>query len=169
MIESADVARARQARHYGTILGTAVGGDIGRSVLPDPRGLRWTAVVRQALERAGVAAGDVGYVSAAANGAIELDSIETGVISRVLGRRVAISATKAATGETLGAGAGVALAAALMAVQTGQAPPTAGLDDPVGAGRVRHVMGHPAPLDGPIALVDAFSLGGNYGAIVVGP
>ena len=169
MIESADIAQARQARHYGTILGTAVGGDTGASVLPDPRGLRWAAVIRQALERAGVSAEDVGYVSAAANGAIELDSIETGVIWRVLGRQVAISATKAATGETLGAGAGIALAAALMAVRTGQAPPTAGLQDPVGAGRVRHVLDRPAPLDGPIALVDAFSLGGNYGAIAVGP
>jgi 3-oxoacyl-(acyl-carrier-protein) synthase len=125
--------------------------------------------MREALDRAGVTPQDVGYVSAAANGAIELDSLETGVMSRVLGRPVAISATKAATGETLGAGAAVSLAAALMAVQTGMAPPTAGLDDPVGAGRVRHVIGSPASLDGPIALVNAFSLGGNYGGIVVGP
>lgn len=169
VLEAAEVAQARQARRYGTILATAVGGDTGASMLPHPRGLRWAAVLSQALDRAGVAAEDVGYVSAAANGAIELDSLETGVMSRVLGRPVAISATKAATGETLGAGAAVSLAAALMAVQTGMAPPTAGLDDPVGAGRVRHVIGGPVSLDGPIALVDAFSLGGNYGGIVVGP
>jgi 3-oxoacyl-[acyl-carrier-protein] synthase II len=169
VLESADIAQARQARRYGTILATAVGGDTGSSMLPHPRGLRWAAVLRQALDRAGVAREDVGYVSAAANGAIELDSLETGVMSQVLGRPVAISATKAATGETIGAGAAVSLVAALMAVQTGMAPPTAGLDDPVGSGRVRHVIGSPVPLDGPIALVDAFSLGGNYGGIVVGP
>jgi 3-oxoacyl-[acyl-carrier-protein] synthase II len=169
VFEAADVAQARQARRYGTIMATAVGGDTGASLLPHPRGLRWAAVMREALDRAGVTPQDVGYVSAAANGAIELDSLETGVMSRVLGRPVAISATKAATGETLGAGAAVSLAAALMAVSTGMAPPTSGLDDPIGASRVRHVMGRPASLDGPIALVDAFSLGGNYGGIVVGP
>ena len=169
ILESADAAQARQARRYGTILGTAVGGDTGASLLPHPRGLRWAAVLQQALDRAGVAAADVGYVSAAANGAVELDSLETGVISRVLGRPVAISATKAATGETLGPSAAISLVAALMAIQTGMAPPTANLDDPVGASRVRHVVGEPAPIDGPAALVDAFSLGGNYGGIVVGP
>jgi 3-oxoacyl-[acyl-carrier-protein] synthase II len=169
VLESAEFAQARQARRYGTILGTAVGGDAEARLLPHPRGLRWAAVLQQALDRAGVAAEDVGYVSAAANGSIELDSLETGVISRVLGRPVAISATKAAAGETLGPSAAVSLVAALMAVQTGMAPPTANLDDPVGASRVRHVLGAPTALEAPYALVDAFSLGGNYGGIVVGP
>jgi 3-oxoacyl-[acyl-carrier-protein] synthase II len=149
------------------VIGTAVGGDATGSVLPDPRGTCWSSVLARAIERAGVAPEEVSYVACAANGATALDSIETGVIAGVLGSDVVVSAPKSITGETLGASGAVSFVAALVALETGTAPPTAGLTDPVGGDRVRHVIGEPLALRDGIAVANAFSLGGNYGCIVV--
>jgi 3-oxoacyl-[acyl-carrier-protein] synthase II len=168
VIEATEHAQDRGARRYGRILGTAVGGDAIAGMLPDPRGSRWSLVLRQALRNARVEPAEVGYVACAANGATELDSLETGVINRILGPKVPVSAPKSMTGETLGASGGIALVSALVALQTGLAPPTAGLTDPVGGERVHHVMGEPAAVTGDAAVANVFSLGGNYGAVVVG-
>lgn len=167
VLEAAEVAARRDAGCYGRLRSCVTGGDANASMLPDPRGSTWTSVVRQSLAQAGIGPQDVGYVACAANGVNELDSLETGVISRVFGRDVAVSASKAMTGETLGASGAVSLAAALAALRAQAAPPTAGLTDPVGANRVRHVMTSPTPFAAEFAVANAFSLGGNYGSVVV--
>ena len=174
VLEPAAQARARGVRVHGTVLGCAVGGD----ALPvgavhselDPRGTQWEAVMRRALSRAGVEAHDVGYIAAVANGAALLDSVETGVLARVFGRQVPVSAPKAAVGETQGAGGAVAVLAGLVALGSGVAPPTADLTEPVGAHRIRHVLpgGAAVPITADTVLANAFSLGGTYGSVVIG-
>ena len=167
VLESADVAGQRNARRHGRLRSCATGGDATTSILPDPRGSTWTSVLRSSIERSGISPQDVGYVSCAANGVNELDSLETGVISRVFGRDMPASASKGITGETLGVSGAVSLLTALAALEARAAPPTAGLSDPVGGGRVRHVIGDPAPFEAEFAVANAFSLGGNYGSVVV--
>ncbi|MEV6104760.1 beta-ketoacyl-[acyl-carrier-protein] synthase family protein [Streptomyces sp. NPDC051940] len=173
ILERAGSAARRGARRYGAVLGSAVGGDAlpkdARRKELDPRGTQWEAVLHRAVGRAGLTPDDIGYVSAVASGALMLDSLETGVLSRVFGPRIPVSATKAAVGETQGASGAVALLAALVALDTGRIPPTAGLTDPVGAGRVAHVAhGTTAELGRDAVMANAFSIGGTYGSLVVG-
>ncbi len=167
VLEAGSVAAARNARCYGTLRSCVTGGDAHASMLPDPRGTTWASVMSDCLGRARIDPRDVGYVACAANGVNELDALETGVVSGVLGRDVAVSAPKSIAGETLGASGAVSLVAALAALQAQAAPPTAGLTDPIGARRVRHVMNAPAPFVARFAIANAFSIGGNYGSIVV--
>lgn len=171
VIEPLEQARERGTRVYGRVLGCATGGDalrtVGNGAMADPRGARWRAVLKDALDRAGVTPEEVGYVAAAANGVAELDSLETGVLSHVFGRDVPVSAPKAALGETQGAGAAVGVLAGLIALDTGIAPPTAGLTDPVGSLRIRHVLDGSVGVAKDAIVANAFSLGGSYGAVVV--
>lgn len=173
VVEPTDQARVRGVRSYGRLLGSAVGGDAlprggDRRTELDPRGTQWEAVLRKALQRSGRTPEDIGYVSGVANGATVLDSLETGVLSRIFGRDIPVSATKAAVGETQGASGAVSLLAGLVALDTGLIPPTAGLTDPVGGARVRHVLaGSPLPLTGDAVMANAFSIGGTYGSVVV--
>jgi 3-oxoacyl-[acyl-carrier-protein] synthase II len=172
ILESTDQARTRGARSYGRVLGTAVGGNAEMSievaVEHDPRGERWRAVLCQALERAEILPEEVGYVAAAANGAIKLDSLETSVLSGIFGTKIPVSAPKAAVGETMGASAAVGIVACLAALEAGVAPPTADLTDPVGAHRVQHVLDMHVAVAGTAAVANAFSVDGNYGAVVIG-
>jgi len=174
VIEPVGQAQARGAKRYGTILGCALGGDaLPRSVTRtdfDPRGTEWMAVLRRAIARAGKVADDVGYIASTANGIPQVDSHETGVLSRVFGRQTPVSAPKSAVGETQGASGAVALLAALVALDTGLAPPTAGLTDPIGGARIQHVLdGSPIPVTGDVVMANASSIGGTYGSVVVGP
>ncbi|MYS21713.1 3-oxoacyl-[acyl-carrier-protein] synthase II [Streptomyces sp. DvalAA-14] len=173
VIEPVAQARERGARSYGRVLGCAVGGDAlgpraGSRVDADPRGIQWEAVLRGAMAKAGVTPEEIGYVAASANGVPELDSLETGLLSRVFGRDIPVSAPKAAVGETQGAGAAVAILAGLVALDSGVVPPTAGLTDPVGRVRVQHVLDGTVAMTKDAVLANAFALGGSYGAVVVG-
>ncbi|MGW4947542.1 beta-ketoacyl-[acyl-carrier-protein] synthase family protein [Actinoplanes sp. NPDC004185] len=172
VIEPAEQAQTRGVRSYAEILGCAVGGD----ALPphateadyDPSGRQWMAVLRAALHRGGVTPADVGFIAAVANGANAIDSAETGVLSQVFGKHVPVSSPKSAVGETQGASGAVSLLSALVALETGLAPPTAGLTDPFGAHRVRHVLdGSRVPVTGRVAVANASSIGGTYGSVVV--
>jgi 3-oxoacyl-[acyl-carrier-protein] synthase II len=172
LIEPAEHARGRGAHSYGSVLGTAVSADavttIEAAAERDPKGNRWRDVLAKALRQAAVAPADVGYVAAAANGAIKLDSLETGVLSSVFGTSIPVSAPKSAVGETMGASAGVGVIACLAALEKGVAPPTADLTDPVGSHRVRHVLDMSVEITGTVAVANAVSVDGSYGAVVIG-
>lgn len=166
VLEATELAVARQARSYGRVLGCSTAGDATGSLSPDPSGSQWVGVIRDALDKSGASPDEVAYVAAAANGVQELDALETGVLARALGRPVTVSAPKSVTGETLGASGGIAVLAALVALDSGLAPPTAGLTDPVGAHRVQHAM-RATPLADGVALANAYCLGGNYATAVL--
>jgi 3-oxoacyl-[acyl-carrier-protein] synthase-1 len=74
---------------------------------PDPSGRGAVQAMRQALERAGLAAADIGYVNLHGTATPHNDAMESLAVMQVLGREVPVSSTKPLTGHTLGAAAAV--------------------------------------------------------------
>jgi 3-oxoacyl-[acyl-carrier-protein] synthase II len=152
-------ARARGARIYGHLLGTAGGGtSVGLYQWPDrPEPL--CRIMTQALSQARVRAEEVDVVYAAANSS-PLDGIEAAALRSLFGGDHAIvTSIKGALGESGAAGA-AACVAAILCGGSGAVPPVAGLEqiDPACAGLRIARRTEPAP--GPVVLVNSVASGG---------
>ena len=83
--------------------------------------------MRAALDDAGMAPGEVGYINAHGTGTLLNDRCEAQAIGQVFQRDVLVSSTKSLHGHLIGGAGAVELLASLMALQTGQIAPTGGV------------------------------------------
>ncbi|HVP66832.1 MAG TPA: beta-ketoacyl-ACP synthase [Anaeromyxobacteraceae bacterium] len=104
ILESLEMARARNARIYGEVLGFGTNCDGYHMTAPSEDGM--ARVIELALADARLGPDRVDYVNAHATGTDVGDATESRAMLRVLGRDVPVSSTKGFTGHTLG-GCGV--------------------------------------------------------------
>ncbi|MFF0478777.1 beta-ketoacyl synthase N-terminal-like domain-containing protein [Streptomyces sp. NPDC004284] len=144
VLERRSSAERRGAPIHAVVLGHATASDacgIGRW---DPSGDGVERAMRQALDRAGLAPGDVGTLWASAAGLAAVDRPEQAAVERVFGPgRVRIEAPKRVLGEPVGAGAHLSAVLAVGAWRRG---------------------GDPRPV-----LVNSSSLGGTHTSLVLSP
>lgn len=158
-LEHQEAARARGARIYGQLLGTAAGGaSVGLNQWPDrPEPL--VRIMAQALEQAKVQPASVDVVYAAANSS-GLDGVEAKALESLFGGgRAIVTTIKGALGESGAAGA-AGCVAALLCGKIGIVPPIAGLEhvDPSCASLRLARRAEPAP--GPVVLINSVASGG---------
>lgn len=98
-----------------TVAGFGESSDAYHISSPDPQGQGAARAMADALESAGIAPFDLGYVNLHGTGTALNDSMEAKAVSQVLGNDVPCSSTKHLTGHTLGA-AGITEAVLLYAM-----------------------------------------------------
>ena len=132
ILEEYEHARARGAEILAELRGYGSASDAYHIAASHPQGLGEQRAMRWALERAGLAASDIGYVNAHATSTGVGDLGELAAISAVFGRdgRVAVSSTKSATGHTCGAAGALEAIISICALRSGTVPPTLNLQDP---------------------------------------
>ncbi|HVO40068.1 MAG TPA: beta-ketoacyl-ACP synthase II [Spirochaetia bacterium] len=132
IIEEYEHARARGAEILAELRGFASASDAHHIAASHPQGLGEQRAMRWALERAGLSAGDIGYVNAHATSTGVGDLGELAAISAVFGNneRTAVSSTKSATGHTCGAAGALEAIFSVCALRSGMVPPTLNLEDP---------------------------------------
>lgn len=129
VFEAEDHARARGAKVLAEVAGFGMTSDAGDIVAPSVDGA--ARAMRAALEDAGMAASDVGYVNAHGTGTAANDRTETAALRQVFGDRVPpVSSTKAMHGHVIGATGAIEVIACLMALNQGVLPPTIGYREP---------------------------------------
>ena len=131
VLEERDRAAARGARIRAEIAGYGLATDATHLTRPSIEGQ--AAAMRLALEDAGMAPEEIGYVNAHGTGTAANDAVETAAIKRALGahaRSVPVSSTKSMHGHLLGAAGALELAAAILAMESGVVPPTLNLRVP---------------------------------------
>ena len=134
VLETLEHARARGAtKIYAEVRGYAASGDAYHVTRASPDGEGAARAMRAAMRDAGIVDPlDIGYVNAHATGTPLGDAAETMALKSVFGARaiesgdVLVTSTKGATGHLLGAAGAVEAAYAIMALHTGEAPPTVG-------------------------------------------
>ncbi|MBN3899522.1 MAG: beta-ketoacyl-ACP synthase [Nostoc sp. NOS(2021)] len=130
VLESAELAKQRQAKVYGEILGFGLTNDAYHSNSPEPEGKSAIAAIKQCLERSCLSPADIDYIHAHGTATQLNDRIESMVIQRLFAQKVAVSSTKGSTGHTLGASGALGVAFSLMALKHQILPPCVGLQQP---------------------------------------
>ena len=170
VLEDYDHARSRGARIYAEIAGYGLSGDAHHITAPAPDGDGGFRSMRAALDRAGMAPGDVDYVNAHGTSTPLGDEIEHEAVKRLFGGAAAnlsMSSTKSAIGHLLGAAGAVEAIFSILAVHEDIVPPTLNLENPSPGCDLDLV-----PLEAkrrPVraALSNSFGFGGTNASLIV--
>ena len=130
VLESAELAKQRQAKVYGEILGFGLTNDAYHTNSPEPQGKNAIAAIKQCLERSCLSPADIDYIHAHGTATQLNDRIESMVIQGLFPQGVAVSSTKGSSGHTLGASGALGVAFSLMALKHQILPPNLGLQQP---------------------------------------
>ena len=125
LLEPLDAARARGAAIYGEVAGFGMSSDAHHITQPSLEGP--VRAMRAALQDAGLAPDQIGYVNAHGTGTTANDATETRAIRQLFGShadRLAVSSTKSMHGHALGAAGALEAVCTVMALRDGLIPPT---------------------------------------------
>jgi 3-oxoacyl-[acyl-carrier-protein] synthase II len=170
VLEAEETARQRGARAYAQVAGFGASSDAHNMVIPSPDPEPAIAAMREALNDAAVAPGDVDYINAHATSTPVGDIAEARVLASVLSdavRTVPISSTKSMTGHLLTAAAAVEALACLVAMERRALPPTINLDDPDPECPLCHVANEARPGNVRVAVSNSFGFGGSNTCLVL--
>jgi 3-oxoacyl-[acyl-carrier-protein] synthase II len=170
VLEKAATARKRGARVYAEVAGCGASSDAYNMVIPSPDPLPAACAMRQALEDAGCASGEVDYVNAHATSTPVGDVGEARVLEKVFGadvRRVPVSSTKSMTGHLLTAAAAAEALACIIAMDRKAIPPTINLDDPDPECDLCHVANGARERAVRVAVSNSFGFGGSNTCLVL--
>ena len=138
-------------------------------VKPDPNGQ--VAAISLALDDAGIAPSEIGYINAHGTATVEGDPSEIEAVRRVFGdqaKGLAVSSTKSTHGHLMGASGAIEAVITVLSLQNDVVPPTTNLNnvDPACEG-VRHIkVGDNNKLKLKAAISNSFAFGGSNAVLV---
>lgn len=163
VLEDEAHARSRGARIHGFLTGYGNSCDAAHMSRPDRGGQ--TRAMREALDEARLAPGDIGYINAHGTATALGDVVEAQAINAVFGpaaAEVRVSSTKSLHGHLLGGAGALELAVALLALEEGLLAPTAFLEQPDPDIKLRHVPLRAERMAPPRAVMsNSFAFGGS--------
>jgi len=170
VLEERERAVARGAKVYAEIVGHAYNNDAYHMTAPRPDGRQAARAMRLALEDAGVAPHEVGYVNAHGSSTPLNDSTETTAIKQVFGEhayRLAVSGTKGYYGHALGASGAIEAAICALALARGWLPPTINLQQPDPACDLDCLPREGRPARPEVVVTNSFGFGGINATLVL--
>jgi 3-oxoacyl-[acyl-carrier-protein] synthase II len=171
VLEELEAARARGATIYAEVLGYGASNDAHHMLQPDPESFGVVAMMRAALQRAGVSPDEVDYINAHGTGTPLGDLAETQAIKEVFGDHsyeLAISSTKSMLGHMFGAAGAIEAIACALAIHEGTIPPTINYENPDPELDLDYVPNEARTADVRVALSNAMGLGGHNGCVLLG-
>ena len=127
ILEEYEHAKARGAKIYVELAGSAITADAYHQTAPHPEGEGAERVIRLAIENAGLTPDQIDYINAHSTSTSLGDAMEVKSIQNALGEHVYkanISSTKSMTGHLLGAAGAIEAIACILAVREDIVPPT---------------------------------------------
>ena len=171
VIESRESAQARQAPPVVRMAGWGRAGDAYHPCQPHPEGHGMARAVNAALQRAGIAAEDLGYINAHGSGTGQSDPAEANALRLALGNAVAtipVSSTKSLHGQALEASGVLELIVTLLAARKGMLPVNAGFLGTDDRCRLSLVLDEALPTTAEFAMSLNAAFGGANTALVIG-
>src|SRR4051794_3815611 len=171
LLEDWESAEKRGARIYAEVLGSGASNDAHHMAQPEPTAEGVAAMMKAALERAGVEPERVGYINAHGTSTPLGDLAETKAIKDVFGEHayeLAVSSTKSMMGHTFGAAGAIEAIMCVLALHEGVLPPTINYREPDPECDLDYVpnVAREAKVD--VALSNAMGLGGHNGCVLLG-
>ena len=170
ILEEMESALARGATIHAEMIGYGANADAFHITQPAPEGRGAAECMRLALEDAGVAPGDVGYVNAHGTSTEHNDANETLAIKHLFGEhaaRLAVSSTKSMTGHLLGAAGSLEAVYTTLALREQMLPPTINQENPDPACDLDYVPNRARPASFDVAISNSFGFGGTNACLVL--
>jgi 3-oxoacyl-[acyl-carrier-protein] synthase II len=170
VLEDWDRAVARGARIYGELAGAGSTGDAHHITAPVPGGTGAASCMAYAIADAGLEPGDIRHINAHGTSTPLNDKAESDAINSLFGETSPpVTSTKGITGHGLGAAGAIEAVAAVLTIDRGLIPPTAGYGEPDPDIHLDIVHGAARPwTPGPV-LSNSFGFGGHNGSLVIAP
>jgi 3-oxoacyl-[acyl-carrier-protein] synthase II len=171
VLEDLEAAKARGARVYAEVLGYGGSNDAYHMAQPEPEATGVADMMRNALNRANVEPGRVGYINAHGTSTPLGDLAETKAIKDVFGDHayeLAVSSTKSVMGHTFGAAGAIEGMMCVLAIHEGVLPPTINYRNPDPACDLDYVPNEAREARVDVALSNAMGLGGHNGCVLFG-
>jgi len=153
------------------LVGHGESNDAHHMSTPHPQGLGAERALDDALARAGLQAADVGYANLHGTASTRNDEVEAALVARRYAAGVHASATKGATGHTMGAAGIVEALVCLLALRDGLcagSPGTAAADPALGDAFARQFSPQAALRAVQVAASHSFGFGGNNAVLLFG-
>jgi 3-oxoacyl-[acyl-carrier-protein] synthase II len=126
VLESLESARQRDCQIYGRVLGWGITNDAYHATSPNPDNKMAAIAIKDCLTRSQIDASNIGYINVHGTATQMNDAREAELIQRIFPDSK-VSATKGATGHTLGATGMIEAAFCLLALRDRILPPTVGM------------------------------------------
>ena len=169
ILEERERALARGAPVYAELVGYGMSADAHHVTAPAEDGDGAFRVMKAAVEQAGIAPDEVGYINAHGTSTPFNDRIETLAIKRCFGdhaRRLAVSSTKSMTGHLLGAAGGVEAGIMALTVREQVLPPTINLENADPDCDLDYVPNVKRPASIEYGLSNSFGFGGTNASLL---
>ena len=170
VLEELEHAKARGARPLGEIVGYGMSADAYHVTAPPEGAEGAVRAMRMALEDAGLAPSDVGYVNAHGTSTQANDGSESKAIKAAFGTHayeLAVSSTKSMTGHTLGAAGAIEAIFCVLAMRDGVLPPTINLDNPDPVCDLDYVPHRSRKRAVDVAMSNSMGFGGHNASLVI--
>jgi 3-oxoacyl-[acyl-carrier-protein] synthase II len=170
ILEERERALARGARIYGEILGYGSTCDAYHRVRLDPSGEEPARAMTLAIEDAGVAKDEVGYLALHGTSTLLNDKIETLATKVCFGRRayeIPMSSVKSMIGHPQGASGAAGVTAAILAMNRGFLPPTINYSETDPECDLDYIPNRSICRDVDVALCNCIGFGSKNSALVI--
>ena len=166
VLEELEHAKARDARIYAEILSFATNCDA--SHVTQPKSETMEICMRRALKDSGLAAEEIGYISAHGTGTTRGDVAESQATWRLFGSHTPISSLKSYLGHALGACGALEAIVALKMMEEGWFHPTLNLQnvDPE-CGELDYIVDCERKIDTGAVMTNNFAFGGINTSLVL--
>lgn len=170
MLERESFAKARGARILAEIAGYGSTADAFHITAPHESGAGGAAAIRLALETAGAAMDEVGYINAHGTGTALNDMSETRAIKAAFGGqayKIPVSSTKSMTGHIMGATGALEAILCVQAVREGILPPTIHYETPDPECDLDYIPNKAREKKIALAISNAFGFGGHNAVLAI--
>lgn len=167
LLEALDGARARGARIYAEVLGSAQNNDAGSMVSPSGPGVK--ECMFGALDDAELQPSDIGHVNAHGTATTRNDQHEAEALHATFGTPPPVTSIKRVVGHAAGASGSFEAVAAALSVQHGLVPSLGSDVEPDESLGLDLVVGKPRPIGPRPVLSNSLGLGGHNACLVLGP
>jgi 3-oxoacyl-[acyl-carrier-protein] synthase II len=167
VLEEYEHARARGAKIYAEVAGYGASADAYHVTAPAPDGNGAIRAMEMALEKAGLAPCDVGYINAHGTSTEVGDVAETRAIKAVFGNCAPpVSSTKSMTGHLLGGAGSLEATFCALVIDRGIIPPTVNHENPDPECDLDYVPLHAREAKVDAVLSNSFGFGGHNATLL---
>ena len=168
VLEALDVARKRNARVRGEIIGFGESSDAEHITTPSPEGQ--ARAMKAAIDSAGITPDEIGFVNAHGTATTANDECESRSIRLALGdatNHIPVASNKSFFGHLLGAAGAVETIATVLGLESGKVPPNLNLDNPDPACNLHFVGNTAMAVSKPVAMKNNFGFGGDNSVLII--